>query len=147
MALHHMILNTEIERNAPSDCEKELPKAIKCNLSKIEKCCFIQFCRTNPELVNEPQWWGLITNLARLEGGQALIHEISRLDEARYDYGNTERVIRRVLVSGYRPVSCKMLMSSTITGHGRGSFTCPEIRGCPARAPMYMTSLYTVYTY
>jgi len=145
MALHHMIRNTEIEQNRLSYCEKALPQAIKCNLSKIERCCFIQYCRAHPEQVSEPQWWAMITNLARLEGGPALIHEISRLDHIRYDYANTERVVKRVLTSGYRPVSCETLMNSALTYRGQGSFNCPQVRRCPAWAPMYMSTLHTIY--
>lgn len=146
MVLHHMILNTEIDQNRLSGYDRALPQAIKCNLDKIEKCCFIQYCRRYPELISEPQWWGLITNLARLEGGSTLIHEISRLDPIRYDYPNTERIIKRVLTSEYRPVSCETLMSYDSSGCGRGNFICSKIRQCPARALMYMTSMYSVYT-
>lgn len=146
MALHHMIVNTEFEQNTLPNCEKALPQAIKCNLSKIERCCFVQYCRAHPEQISEPQWWAMITNLAHLEGGPALIHEISRLDQVRYDYANTEQLIKRVIASGYRPVSCQVLMNFSAASWGQGRFTCPRIKECPARAPMYMTSLYSVYT-
>jgi hypothetical protein len=145
LALHHMILATELETKALSDCEKGLPQAIKCDLSKIEKCCFIQYCRRRPEQLSEPLWWGLITNLARLEGGPSLIHEISHLDTYRYDYSNTQRVIRRVIDTGYKPVTCETLIGKTQTCPGQCRFQCSQVKQCPAKAPMYMAGLQTVY--
>lgn len=144
MALHYMILNTEVEQ--PYSTGKPLPKSIRCDLRKLSQCEFIQWCRKYPELVSEPLWWGLITNLACLEDGIPLIHEISRLDEVRYDYSNTQRVIQRVIEAGYKPVSCKTLVSVAMTCPGRGRFTCSRINHhCPAKAPMYMAILHTVY--
>ncbi|MFC1766791.1 hypothetical protein ACFL6U_32545 [Planctomycetota bacterium] len=140
-ALHHMILNTEVGHNDLSRDAEPLPETLRCNLKKIENCCFIQYCRTYPRQVTEPQWWGMITNMARLEGGRSLIHEISRLDPIRYNYRDTERVIERAIAAGYRPVSCQKLMSSTTTKSGQGVLTCPRIRQCPARAPMYLTAI------
>lgn len=144
VALHHMILNTEVEQSQLPHDREATAESVKCDLKKIEKCCFIQYCRKYPEQVTEPQWWGMITNLARLEGGPALIHEISRLDRGRYDYAQTERLIRRVLESGYRPVSCQTLISSAGACPQRGRFICPRMKWCPARAPIYMTSLKTI---
>jgi len=142
MALHHMILNTEVEQ--PHNSVKPLPKGIRCDLSKLENCHFIQWCREYPEQVSEPLWWGLITNLANLEGGPALIHEISQLDKIRYDYSNTERVIQRVLVAGYKPVSCQTLVSYAMNCSSRGRFQCSRIIRCQ-KAPMYMSTLRTIY--
>lgn len=49
----------------------------------------------------------MITNLAQLDGGPKLIHEISRLDMFRYNYQQTQRLIERVQDRGYGPTSCK----------------------------------------
>lgn len=143
MALHHMILNTEVEQ--PHSSVKPLPKGIRCDLSKLDSCQFIKWCREYPEQVSEPLWFGLITNLAHLEGGSELIHEISALDKCRYDYSNTQRLIQRVIDTGYKPVLCKTLVSEAMACRGQGSFNCPQVRRCPAWAPMYMTSLHTIY--
>lgn len=143
MALRHMILNTEVGQLRNS--AKPLPKGIRCDLSKLDSCQFIKWCREYPEQVSEPLWWGLITNLTYLEGGPALIHEISQLDKIRYDYSNTDRVIQRVLASGYKPVSCQTLISYAMNCPSRGMFQCSRIRRCQAKAPMYMTSLHTIY--
>ncbi len=135
MALHHMILNTEITvpvRESNTSSEK-----IKCDLSKIEKCDFIQWCRKLPQEVTEPQWFAMITNLAQLDGGPKLIHEISRLDMFRYDYQQTQRLIERVQDRWYGPTSCK-----TIRNQG---FYCPKFGQCRVKAPTYLTALYVKY--
>lgn len=134
MALHHMLLNTEItipvrETNAPSD-------KIRCDLSKIEQCEFIQWCRKFPQEVTEPKWFAMITNLAQLDGGPKLIHEISRLDMFRYDYQQTQRLIERVQDRGYSPTSCKTIRSN--------GFYCQKLGSCQAKAPMYLTHLFSI---
>jgi len=143
MALHHMIRNTEVEQS--HNFGKPLPKGIRCDLSKLKNCQFVQWCRDYPNLVSEPLWFGLITNLAHLEGGPELIHEISALDKCRYDYSNTQRVIQRVINTEYRPVLCKTLVGEVMTCLGRGRFQCSRISRCPAKAPMYMATLRTIY--
>ena len=135
VALHHMILNTEItsparENNTPSG-------TIKCDLGKIEKCEFIKWCRKSPMDVSEPQWFAMITNLAHLGGGPELIHEISRLDMFRYDYQQTQRLIERVQERGYSPTSC-----TTIRNNG---FYCPKFGQCQVKAPMYLTHLFSIW--
>jgi hypothetical protein len=143
VALHHMILNAEVDE--PHKTAEPLPKSLRCDLQKLENCEFIAWCRAYPEDVSEPAWWAMITNLAHLENGIQLIHEISQLDRYRYDYVDTQRVIQRVISTGYRPVSCATIVSQTMTCPGRGRFQCSQLNQCPAKAPMYMVSLNTVY--
>jgi hypothetical protein len=143
VALHYMILNTEVELH--SDAAGEIPKSIRCDLGKLETCEFIKWCWQNPLAVSEPLWWALITNLAHLQGGTELIHEVSRLDTIRYDYAGTQRKIQKAIDAGYRPVSCKTLISEAMMRPGRGRFQCSRINTCRAKAPMYLATLHTVY--
>ena len=136
MALHHMILNTEIA--APVGVIATRADEIECDLSKIESCEFIQWCRKHPLDVSEPQWFSMITNLAYLKGGPELIHEISRLDVFRYDYQQTQRLIERVQGRAYSPISCK-----TIRNNG---FHCAKLGRCQVKAPMYLTHLFSIWT-
>jgi hypothetical protein len=143
IALHHMILNTDPGR--PAAAGQELPTGLRCDLKKLHTCEFIQWCRRRPLEVSEPQWFALLTNLARLEGGIQLAHEISALDMFRYDYADTQRVIERILGQGYMPVSCRTIVSPAMVRPGRGVFRCPRIESCPAKAPMYLAASHTVY--
>jgi len=138
-ALHYIILNTEVEE--PYHDGGTMPKNLRCDLQKLENCQFIRWCRAYPEYVSEPDWWALITNLVYLEGGISLIHEISRLDKHRYDYHDTERVIQRVIKSGYKPVLCKTIITGAMVCTDQGKFQCSVINHCTAKAPMFMAAL------
>jgi len=143
VALHHMILNTDVEPLRTSS--NLLTVAIRCDLHKLERCEFVRWCRQDPSAVSEPLWWALITNLAHLQGGTELIHEVSRLDTIRYNYADTQRKIQKAIDAGYRPVSCRTIVSEAMMRPGRGRFQCSRIGKCRARAPMYLASLRTVY--
>lgn len=143
IALHHLILNTESSR--PAAPGRELPTGLRCDMKKLHTCEFVQWCRRLPLEVSEPQWFALLTNLVRLEGGIQLAHEISALDRFRYDYAETQRVIERILGQAYMPVSCGTIMSPAMVRPGRDVFRCPRIESCPAKAPMYLTASYTVH--
>jgi hypothetical protein len=131
MALHHMIVNTELP--TPVQRTTASPHKVDCDLSKIESCEFIKWCRKHPMDVSEPQWFAMITNLANLKGGPELIHEISRLDMFRYNYKQTQRLIERVQDRGYSPANCKTIKDN--------SFYCPKIDQCQVKAPMYLTRI------
>jgi len=135
VALHHMILNTEIP-DVPTGAGNSGGR-IKCNLKKIESCEFIKWCRRYPTRVSEPQWFALITNLVRLEGGPQLAHEISRLDSGRYDYRQTQRLIERIMSEGYGASTCAALETM--------GFSCDRRARCHARAPMYLTDLFSIW--
>jgi hypothetical protein len=144
VSLHHMILNTDV----PVSLGKKtiLKDMIKGDLKKLGNCEFIQWCRKHPEKVSEPQWFGLISNLAPLKGGVELFHEISRLDRSRYDYQQTQAMIERVQKSRYRPVNCLNIIQKGFNRTGYGCFNCSQISNCTARAPIYLTAKYTVYS-
>jgi len=139
LSLHHMILNVEIQEVVRTT--KTAPKGLKCDLARIEECEFIQWCRWHANEVSEPAWFALISSLAYLRGGSELIHAISALDGGRYDYADTQRVIERVLCEGYKPVSCRTIMSPAMVRLGRGVFRCSRIGTCRANAPMYMAAI------
>lgn len=135
VVLHYAILNTEV----PSvPLSKELSAgSIRCDLNKIEGCEFIRWCRQKPTEVTEPLWFALITNMARLEGGPGLAHEISCLDPYRYDHQTTETLIQRVIEREYSPASCLTLKAL--------GFHCRRLGRCHARAPMYLTDLFSIW--
>lgn len=135
MVLHHLILNTEVAGYPGKTAA--ISGTIKCDLSKIEECEFIKWCRRYPMHLSEPQWFAMITNLAHLEGGPELVHEISQLDTVRYDYEQTQGLIERVQNRGYSPTSCENLDEL--------GFCCPKFGQCHARAPMYLADLVTVW--
>ena len=144
MTLHEMVRNTDVAQITTTT--QELPTGLRCNLRRIERCEFVQWCRRRPQEVSEPAWFALISNLAYLQGGIDLIHEISALDTARYDHANTQRVIERMLREGYKPVRCATIMGPDMVRPGRGVFRCSQAARCPVRTPMYLAASHTVYT-
>jgi hypothetical protein len=136
MALHHMILDTEIA--APVSPSVARTDEIECDLTEIEMCEFIKWCRNHPRDVSEPLWFVMITNLAHLKGGSELIHEISRLDTFRYDHQQTQMLIERVQGRGYSPANYKTIRD--------GGFCCTKLSQCRVKAPMYLTHLFSIWT-
>jgi len=141
VTLHHEILNTDLDDCA--EIEGFFPAELKCDLARIEACRFIHWCRRHASDVSEPSWFAMLTNLAWLEGGAPLAHEISALDPVRYDRDHTQRVIDRILREGYKPVQCRTIMDRAMIRPGRGVFRCSRIGKCPVKAPMYMTAFRT----
>jgi len=135
LALSKMILNTKVEYRPK---KAFLTGTIKCDLAKIEACEFVRWCRNYPTKVTEPQWFAMMMNLAYLEGGEELIHEISALDMFRYDYGRTQLAIDRILHWGYCPTSCEGLKSV--------GFYCDKMNSCRVKAPMNLTTLRCRYS-
>jgi len=142
-ALHYMITSTEV--SAPSSGTRMRSGNIGCNLSKIQTCEFIKWCQEYPQLVSEPLWFAMITNLAPLEGGPELIHRVSSGDKLRYDFEATEKVIRRVLAEGYRPARCSSFCQAAPASGEKGKFYCRRRGTCPAKAPMFLSSKHKVY--
>jgi len=143
MALHYMIINTDVPTKARKT--STLPEAIKCDLTKLQCCEFIQWCRLFPEHVTEPQWFGMMTNLVPLQGGAELIHTISRLDQKRYDYGRTQRLIERILAQNYQPIGCSKLITPKVQSDGFCSNPCAGAIGCPQKPCMFLTACKTIY--
>ena len=141
--LHYVILNSDIGQTITTG--PDLSAGLRCDLKKIERCKFIEWCRCRPLEVDEPQWFALLTNLAHLEGGIELAHEISALDMFRYDYADTQQVLERILREGYKPVGCRTLMGPAMVRPGRGVFRCYRLDTCPARAPVYLATSHVVY--
>ncbi len=143
MALYYTILSTDVElRHAAVG---SLATGIHCDLKKLEHCEFIRWSRSHAIELSEPLWWALITNLAHLEGGIDLIHELSRLDPVRYDYANTQHKVQKAIDAGYRPVLCKTIVSEAIACPERWRFRCSQLNRCPARTPMYMAVSHAIY--
>ncbi len=139
MDIHRQITHCDItpDQVAPSPIPPATTLIIG-NLTQLERCHFIRWCRRFPHLVSQPQWFGLITNLACLHGGDQLIHEISSLDKQRYTFSETQQLIDRVRRMGYHPVRCSHLIQSDSGTYG--CFRCSAIENCHARAPFEMAS-------
>src|SRR5262245_18648438 len=53
-------------------------------------------CRDDAPTLPEPEWWAMVSNLARLEGGNEAVHTLSA-PYPRYSARETEQKIQHVL--------------------------------------------------
>ena len=91
-------------------------------------CLFIKYCKDNAAVLSEHDWYALISNLAPFEGGDSLIHEMSK-PYPSYSVAETQKKINHFLESGTKPMNCK-----TIAEKG---FTCPKLASgeCSCKSP------------
>ncbi len=118
---------------AADDEEEPAREDEKGTLTQLDfmcsECLFIQHCKKNAGILSEPDWLGMITNMAVFEGGPERIHEYSR-GYPRYSVDETNRKIEHFLTSSTKPMRCETLAEK--------GFVCPKLKegGCPgAKAP------------
>jgi hypothetical protein len=90
--IHNLELNPE-KKKEPSleklGSQEELERV-------LENCDFIKYCSENASTLREPLWYCMISNLARFEGGEEKIHQISK-PYPEYTWNETEAKIRHAL--------------------------------------------------
>jgi hypothetical protein len=64
----------------------------------LEECAFLRHCRDDAETLPEPEWYAMLSILARCEGGRELCHELSKLYPG-YNEEETDRKISQALES------------------------------------------------
>jgi len=69
---------------------------------------FVAYCRELAEMLSEPLWYAMITNLIGFRGGRAAIHELSR-PHPGYSYTDTERKIEHALSDAPGPHSYRYI--------------------------------------
>ena len=97
----------------------------------LNNCAFCQHCRDNAETLSEPEWYAMISNLARAEGGRELVHELSK-PYPGYSPAETERKIEHALQDG-EPHTCQYIQDNL------GFTGCPA-GGCGVKAPIGFVS-------
>ena len=90
----------------------------------LAKCKFLVHCRDDAATLSEPEWYAMVSNIARTDCGALLVHELSK-PYPGYTRDETDRKIQQSLeLSG--PHTCEH-----ISGDGLSSEHCQE---CPYRA-------------
>jgi hypothetical protein len=62
-------------------------------------CAYLQHCRDDARNLAEPDWWAMVSNIARCQDGPKHVHELSS-PYLLYDYAETELKIGRALEGG-----------------------------------------------
>lgn len=93
----------------------------------LNNCTFCQHCRDDAASLSEPEWYSMITNLARAGGGVDLIHELSKPHRG-YNAKETDFKIEHALQDG-EPHTCQYIQDNL------GFGGCPA-GGCGVKAPV-----------
>ena len=94
----------------------------------LENCYFIKYCQKHPGTLSEPEWYAMVSNVARGEGGMDLVHELSS-PYPGYSQKETDKKIEHALNNGY-PHTCEYIEDEL-------GFKCPEAGAvCTVTAPV-----------
>ncbi len=88
----------------------------------LENCKYIQYCRDHAATITEPEWYGMISNIARAEGGPELCHELSQ-NHSNYSHRETEEKLHHAIARG-APHGCDYIRDTL-------AFTGCPAGGCP----------------
>ena len=117
--------------NAPKGSRKGLDLVLK-------RCDFMDYCTTNSATLQENLWYGMITNLAVFEGGESVIHSMSK-GYPGYSYGETQGKITHFLDGGTKPMTCAKIAEL--------GYKCPKLKsnecGCKSPAALCYKPLQT----
>ncbi|MBI4856729.1 MAG: hypothetical protein HY818_08315 [Acetobacterium woodii] len=103
------------------------PSADEVNPQRMIKSCeFLIHAKATAKTLSEPLWYAMITQLAGLAGGDAVIQELSR-DHPGYSPAATAKKIAQFNSTGAGPMTCE-----TLRGWG---YHCPRLGSCPAKSP------------
>ncbi|MGM8238605.1 phage/plasmid primase, P4 family [Clostridium perfringens] len=107
----HSMSEDNISKNNQLNIENTVDEEVKSE-NGLEvvcfKCDFINHCKKNSEILSEPLWHGMITNLALFKGGTYRIHELSK-GYKTYSEKETEEKISNFLKSDAGPMTCETL--------------------------------------
>lgn len=92
----------------------------------LDSCKFIQHCRSEATRLPEPEWYAMVSNVARAGGGPEMVHELSRPYQ-KYDPREVDDKIRHALGEGH-PHTCDYIRGTL------GFIGCPD-GGCGFAAP------------
>lgn len=106
-------INKDVQPKAQED--KSIPR-IKRKYSEIDiekmfkGCKFLEYCRENADVLEEPMWHSMVTILAQIEDSDDLIHELSA-PYPKYSYAETQKKIEYARQFGY-PHTCKHISTN-----------------------------------
>jgi putative DNA primase/helicase len=109
--------------------ERKTAQGTRKGLAQVEKRCdFIQHCKDNAATLPENMWYAMISNLAVFDGGDKVIHSLSK-PYPKYSYAETQAKIAQFLDSGTKPMTCAKIAEN--------GFRCSKLEqgGCECKSP------------
>jgi hypothetical protein len=92
----------------------------------LNRCAFIRHCRDQAATLTEPEWYAMVSNVARCTGGPAAVHQFSAAHSS-YSPQETEAKITHAL-RDTGPHTCAFIQALGFQG-------CPP-GGCGVKAPI-----------
>lgn len=99
----------------------------------LTECHFLNWCKDNQNEVTEPQWYAMLSVVARLDGGHKLCHEYSNQYKG-YDEHATDTKIQQALEAA-GPRTCEGV--DFVWGKCSG---CPHYQSSEIRSPIQIKS-------
>jgi len=99
----------------------------------LERCAFLRHCRDDADKLSEPEWYAMLTIMARTDKGVKLCHELSRTYPG-YSVRETDAKIKHALEDS-GPTTCERIRLD-FPGNCRGcreKVTSPAVLGLPER--------------
>jgi hypothetical protein len=92
----------------------------------LRRCTFLRHCRDDAATLSEPEWYAMVSNVARCRDGQAVVHELSR----SYPYYSPDETDAKIIhaLHDTGPHTCAFIQ-------GLGFRGCP-VGGCGVKAPI-----------
>ncbi len=104
----------------------------------LSECKFLVDVKENPQSITEPQWYGALSILARLDDGISLCHDLSR-GHASYTYEETQSKIEQALArSG--PLTCQKINTLSSKCQSCKHFNTHLISPISIKAPTTITT-------
>jgi len=92
------------------------------DITTVMLCSFMQHCKEHAHVLSEPEWYAMITQLARMPGGRDYIHLLSK-PYPNYSARETDEKILHA-VNGPGPITCQRI-----------KHLCDCGKSCPVKAP------------
>ena len=121
----------DLEEYKPSPAKKKEEAGTGPASLMLNNCAYMQYCKKHADRLSEPEWYAMITNVARADDGPEMCHKLSK-SYPRYNPAETDKKIKHALTKGH-PHTCHHIQVDL------GFNECPE-QGCDVAAPIGLVS-------
>jgi P4 family phage/plasmid primase-like protien len=103
----------EAEQSAPIEPPPQLPPAKLPAI--LDGCAWMRHCQNDAQTLPEPEWYQMLTVVARCEKAEPWAHELSRA-YPRYSKRETQRKLKQASAAKVAPVTCAYVHSDLTGG-------------------------------
>lgn len=107
----------------------------------LKGCAFMDYCRTNPAMLTEPQWYAMLSILVRCEDSANLAHEWSK-DYPRYSFKETAKKLQRAGTAA-GPSTCRHIkenLGGDFCDSCKSNVKSPAVLGIPRKTAIIINN-------